>query len=526
MASTSAPACSSSCRSLVEEVLDKGIADVLRGRGGDVPERWYWTDRKVAQVTRHMRLAYQPLTRRWRLHVSPVPITGNSPASAFLNQNFDSLGDALEAIKRIGRCAWEMPPRSATRSTTSTFRFRLDVSQLPRPFQIGAVGPVRLEHLGRRTASSPGEAAVSKQTAQRRSGRSHPRARCELARDALGRGRRRGRHPRRHRADVPADAQATNNRELYERNYAACSASTWWWPCVLLLVIGWVALRLLRAVAPGQVRQPAAGQAGDDLRAGGRGAGPLIYVVSYQFVSRSIESWFDVKVEGALDAGLNLGRATLDSLANDLASKTRGASASCPKPRCAAPASRWSASATSWVRTTWCCGRARPDDRQRGQSRFLLNPERPTRSSCARCARSARSRTSRGWTKPPRPPPAARQGHRARAMPSGPACWHRAALLQVTQACRRSWSTTRWPCRRPTANTRSGRSRAKGLRRMYIGTLTLSLFLAVFGAVLLAVLLRQPARAAAARAGRRRAPGGRRRPAPKPCCRARTNWAA
>src|SRR4029079_2793832 len=51
--------------------------------------------------------------------------------------------------------------------------------------------------------------------------------------------------------------------------------------------------------------------------------GLLIYTVSYQFVSRSIESWFDVKVEGALDAGLSLGRATLDALANDLANKTR-----------------------------------------------------------------------------------------------------------------------------------------------------------------------------------------------------------
>ena len=47
--------------------------------------------------------------------------------------------------------------------------------------------------------------------------------------------------------------------------------------------------------------------------------GVLIYTVSYQFVSRSIESWFDVKVEGALDAGLNLGRGTLDALVNDLA---------------------------------------------------------------------------------------------------------------------------------------------------------------------------------------------------------------
>ncbi len=34
--------------------------------------------------------------------------------------------------------------------------------------------------------------------------------------------------------------------------------------------------------------------------------GALIYTVSYQFVSRSIESWFDVKVEGALTAGVNL----------------------------------------------------------------------------------------------------------------------------------------------------------------------------------------------------------------------------
>ena len=50
--------------------------------------------------------------------------------------------------------------------------------------------------------------------------------------------------------------------------------------------------------------------------------GVLIYTVSYQFVSRSIETWFDVKVEGALDAGLNLGRGTLDQR-NDLANKTR-----------------------------------------------------------------------------------------------------------------------------------------------------------------------------------------------------------
>ena len=51
--------------------------------------------------------------------------------------------------------------------------------------------------------------------------------------------------------------------------------------------------------------------------------GVLIYTVSVQFVSRSIETWFDAQVAGALDAGLALGRGTLDALSADLVSKTR-----------------------------------------------------------------------------------------------------------------------------------------------------------------------------------------------------------
>lgn len=51
--------------------------------------------------------------------------------------------------------------------------------------------------------------------------------------------------------------------------------------------------------------------------------GMVIYLVSVQFVSRSIESWFDVRVESALESGLNLGRAALDSSLTDLSSKAR-----------------------------------------------------------------------------------------------------------------------------------------------------------------------------------------------------------
>ncbi|CAG2150304.1 sensor histidine kinase [Cupriavidus plantarum] len=51
--------------------------------------------------------------------------------------------------------------------------------------------------------------------------------------------------------------------------------------------------------------------------------GVLIYLVSLQFVSRSIESWFDVRVETALEAGLNLGRTTIDSTLSDVQSRAR-----------------------------------------------------------------------------------------------------------------------------------------------------------------------------------------------------------
>ncbi|WP_034301140.1 ATP-binding protein [Herbaspirillum sp. RV1423] len=51
--------------------------------------------------------------------------------------------------------------------------------------------------------------------------------------------------------------------------------------------------------------------------------GAVIYLVSVQFVSRSIESWFDVRMEAALESGLNLGRNALDSSLTDLTARAR-----------------------------------------------------------------------------------------------------------------------------------------------------------------------------------------------------------
>lgn len=142
--------------SLVEEVLDKGIAIYFVAEAELFQERWYWTDRKVAQVQRHMRLAYQPLTRRWRLNVSPLPITGAVGMGISLNQNFDTLSDALDAIKRIGRLRLGDAAEIGDEPLHQvTFRFRLDTSQLPRPFQIGVVGQADWNISAERTARLP-----------------------------------------------------------------------------------------------------------------------------------------------------------------------------------------------------------------------------------------------------------------------------------------------------------------------------------------------------------------------------------
>jgi hypothetical protein len=124
----------------VEDALLKGIPMYFVADAELLRDRWYWYDRKVSTASRHMRLAFQPLTRRWRLNVSPTPIT-NAGLGVTLNQSYETLPDALAAIQRISRWkiaeAGEMDPDARH---NIDFHFRLDVSQLPRPFQIGAVG--------------------------------------------------------------------------------------------------------------------------------------------------------------------------------------------------------------------------------------------------------------------------------------------------------------------------------------------------------------------------------------------------
>lgn len=126
--------------SVVEDALLKGIPMVFVMSADTVRERWYWYDKKVTSSERYMRLAYLPLTRRWRLNVSSGPGAAVAVGLA-LNQSYDSLALALSAIKRITK--WKIAEVSdfdAAVKYRTEFRFKLDLAQLPRPFQIGALG--------------------------------------------------------------------------------------------------------------------------------------------------------------------------------------------------------------------------------------------------------------------------------------------------------------------------------------------------------------------------------------------------
>ena len=124
----------------VEDALLKGVAMIFVAQADVLRERWYWANKKVASAERRMRLAYQPLTRRWRLNVDSGEISPTGLGLA-LNQNFETLADALAAVQRLSR--WKIADLAQidlNQSHLVEFRFRLDLSELPRPFQIGMLG--------------------------------------------------------------------------------------------------------------------------------------------------------------------------------------------------------------------------------------------------------------------------------------------------------------------------------------------------------------------------------------------------
>ena len=283
--------------------------------------------------------------------------------------------------------------------------------------------------------------------------------------------------------------QATNNRELYERNYGRLFALNMVVAGVLLAVILWVFARLASRLRRGKFGSRLLVKLAMIFALVGLMPGMLIYVVSYQFVSRSIESWFDVKVEGALEAGLNLGRTTLDTLSSDFASKTRSAAsllAEAPDASAGLVLERVREQLAASDLVLWTGNGQMLSSA--GQSRFQLNPERPTPQQL-RTTRSQRTLTIVEGLDDP----TVFTNARIRALVLVPqpslGLLNEPRFLQATMIIPPALVANAIAVQEANREYQERALGREGLRRMYIGTLTLSLFLAMFGAVLLAIVL-------------------------------------
>jgi hypothetical protein len=113
----------------LEEALSKGIPLYFVLEFELVRPRWYWFNDRAVTSQQAYRLSYNALTRQYRIGVG-----------AFY-QNYPSLAEALQVMSRLRRRN-ELEPGALSRGTAymAGLRLRLDISQLPRPFNLNALG--------------------------------------------------------------------------------------------------------------------------------------------------------------------------------------------------------------------------------------------------------------------------------------------------------------------------------------------------------------------------------------------------
>jgi hypothetical protein len=112
----------------LEEALHNGVSlyFVLEFELGR--PRWYWLDEKVAQLTVQYRLTYSPLTRQYRL------------TTGLLGQQLESLDEVQRQLSRVAARPVVRKDALLTGARyDAAVRLRLDVAQLPKPFQINAL---------------------------------------------------------------------------------------------------------------------------------------------------------------------------------------------------------------------------------------------------------------------------------------------------------------------------------------------------------------------------------------------------
>lgn len=112
----------------LEEALEKGIPLYFVLEFELTRSRWYWFDEKVAQTAITSRVSYNALTRQYVV------------SSGLLKLTFNSLEEVERYLSRVN--SRPVAPASAVSKGTrydAAIRLRLDVNQLPKPFQVNAL---------------------------------------------------------------------------------------------------------------------------------------------------------------------------------------------------------------------------------------------------------------------------------------------------------------------------------------------------------------------------------------------------
>jgi hypothetical protein len=113
----------------LEEALEKGIPLYFTIDFDLVRPRWWWVDEKVAQWSVTYRVSYNALTRQYR--VASGPLAGAS---------FDAIEDLQRFVSRVSsRPVARVDGLARDARYEAMLRMRLDVNQLPKPFQLNAL---------------------------------------------------------------------------------------------------------------------------------------------------------------------------------------------------------------------------------------------------------------------------------------------------------------------------------------------------------------------------------------------------
>ena len=273
---------------------------------------------------------------------------------------------------------------------------------------------------------------------------------------------------------------------------------------LLLLVIGLGTLRLATRLRRGKFGSRLLAKLAGVFALVGVVPGLLIYGVSYQFVTRSIDTWFDVQVAQALDAGLSLGRSTLDAAVADLSNQARSAAERLADarqldmrlPEGKQPIGPLALERTRQqlgVRDAVLLGASGQVLASAGGSNAALVPERPA----AALLRQARLQRSVGVLEglDDEPQAGVPASARVRAVALVPntdinlAAANEERFLMLVQPLPDALVANALAVQAAYREYQQRALARDGLRRMVVGTLTLSLVLSVFGALLLAVSL-------------------------------------